>query len=263
MILLKSVLAFAFKEGDRLGVDPWGGYEPTVAKQKVSAALEKHRHVFSRHEVQAIIAYTSKTRDPNTIDYWGPLFGAYNGLRLEEISQVRTVDLSNEEGFLCVTITDAGELQTVKNPNSFRTIPIHQDLIRLGFGEFVERRSKASGDMLFMESDRWHGSLHEIKPDGQGRHGTMYGSRFADKEYGVLAKLNIIGHKVGFHSFRHAWTDLARNAGINPEHRRALAGRDSEAENEGVRTDNTENRYGHGFDIEVLAKSLNQLKPLV
>lgn len=135
---------------------------------------------------------------------------------------------------------------------------MHSGLVELGFEDFVARRRQAGGVMLFMEAERWGGKLHEIAHDGQGRFGTMYGSRFRRD----VKALGVEGNKVGYHSFRHAWTDLARNAGINPEHRRALAGRDSDADKDAPRTDRTENRYGHGFSIKVLADSLNKLKPL-
>ena len=133
---------------------------------------------------------------------------------------------------------------------------MHLGLVERGFGDFVERRRQAGGDMLFMEVERWGGQLHEIAHDGQGRFGTYYGSRFGRD----LNKLDIAGYRIGFHSFRHAWTDLARNAGIGPEQRRALAGRDDDSDN--YKIDRTEDAYGHGFSITVLADSLNKLKPL-
>lgn len=256
LTLLKSLMAYAVKEGDREDDANWGGYSVTEKKGKVSASREKKKHVFSSDEVGRIVAYTSKTRDPNTVDFWGPLLGTFHGLRLEEASQMRVDDVTTTEGFLCVTVTDEAELQKVKNANTFRTIPVHPGIVDRGFSDFVARRRQAGGDMLFMEAERWSGALHEISYDGQGRYGTFYGSRFSR----VLEKLAVAGYKAGFHSFRHAWTDLARNAGIDPEQRRALAGRHSEAD--GVRIDSTEDIYGHGFSIEVLAKSLSKLKPL-
>ncbi|SEN61659.1 hypothetical protein SAMN04488077_1225 [Roseovarius tolerans] len=256
LMLLKALMSWAAGEGHRVGVDPWRGYNPTVAKQKYSAQRKKKKHVFTRDEVKAVVVHASKTRDANTVDFWGPLFGAFHGLRLEEVAQLRVGDVTTEEGLLCLSVTDEAELQKVKNENTFRTIPIHLGLVEREFEGFVTRRRQAGGDMLFMEAERWGGALHEIAYDGQGRYGTMYGSRFARE----LGKLNIKGYKVGYHSFRHAWTDLARNAGINPEQRRALAGRDSDADD--YRVDGIEDKYGHGFAISVLADSLNRLKPL-
>lgn len=258
LTLLKSLMAFAVREGD-VSEDPWATYMPTMARSKHSSESQKKKHVFSRDEVKRIAAHAMKTRDSNTVDYWGPLFGAFHGLRLEEVAQLRVDDISTKEGFLCLSVTDEGEFQKVKNKNSFRTIPLHSGLLKLGFSDFVKRRQKAAGDMLFMESKRWGGELHEIGRDGQGRYGTNYGSRFRLDLSNALA---IEGHKVGYHSFRHAWTDLARDAGIHPEQRRALAGRESNDDRDGFRTDRTENQYGHGFSIKVLAASLNKLRPL-
>lgn len=256
LLLLKALMAYAVHEEDREAPDPWAGYLPTVVKQKVSEKRKNKSHSFTRNEVKLIVAETFKTREPNTIDYWGPIFGAYYGLRVEEICQIRIADVTREEGFLCVAVTDEAEGQKVKNENSYRTIPIHTDLIEMGFEDFVELRRKAGGDFLFMVAERWGGKLREISPCGRGRYGTFFLSRFSS----VCEKLEIDGKRVGTHSFRRAWTDLARNAGINPEHRRALSGRDSDAGS--ISVDGIEDLYGHGFSIKVLSESLNNLKPL-
>ncbi|WP_333848270.1 DUF6538 domain-containing protein [Phaeobacter italicus] len=256
LTLLKALMAYAVGEGYREHPDPWTGYTPTAIKQKVSASRQKRRHVFSAAEVKRIVARAREEKDPSTIDYWAPLFGAFHGLRMEEVAQLQVSDLTAAEGLLCVSVTDEGDLQKVKNVNTFRTIPVHLGLIERGLGEFVERRRQAGGKMLFMQAERWGGELTEITHDGQGRFGTFYGSRFKR----LLNGLNIEGHKVGYHSFRHAWTDLARNSGIGPEIRRALAGRDSDSDD--YKIDRTEDAYGHGFSIAVLADSLNKLKPL-
>lgn len=256
LTLLKSLMAFAKNEGQIDGDDPWAGYMPTVAKQKVSDKRSKQRHVFSVDEVQRIAAHTTKNRNELTIDYWGPLFGAFHGLRLEEVCQVSVADVVSAEGYLCLSVTDEGDFQKVKNENTFRVIPVHQGLVDRGFGGFVDARRSENGNMLFLQAERWTDRLSEVSHDGQGRFGTNYGSRFGRE----LERLGIVGQKIGFHSYRHAWTDLARNAGIHPEHRRALSGRDSDADE--FRVDTTEDKYGHGFSIAVLAESLNRLKPL-
>lgn len=108
LTLLKSLMAWAKEEGHREDADPWAGYNPTVAKQKFSARRRKKRHVFNRDEIKMIVAHTSKTRDPNTVDFWGPLIGAFHGLRIEEVSQMRVNDVTTEKGFLCLTVTDEG-----------------------------------------------------------------------------------------------------------------------------------------------------------
>ncbi|TNJ41960.1 DUF6538 domain-containing protein [Phaeobacter sp. B1627] len=98
LTLLKSLMAYAVNEGDRADDAGWSKYTVTEKKGKFSANREKRRHVFCRDEVKKIVAHTTKTRDSNTVDFWGPLFGAFHGLRLEEVSQLRVDDVVTAEG---------------------------------------------------------------------------------------------------------------------------------------------------------------------
>lgn len=258
LTLLKSLMAFAVREGYRDAPDPWERYSPTGAKQKVSKQKKEKPHSFSTEEVKTIVVTTSQKFGKTIIDHWAPIFGAYYGMRLEEICQVSVNDISVIDNFLCISVTDEADFQTIKTERSFRTIPIHNDLLELGFREFVEARKADKGLMLFQIWDHKKKSLEEITPCGRGRFGTSYGKRFSR----LCDKLGIDGKRVGTHSYRRAWADLARNAGINPEHRRALSGRDSEAIEAGERVNRVEDKYGHGFSIKVLAESLNKLAPL-
>ena len=251
LVLIKSLMTYAVKEELRPAPDPWSGYAPTTAKEKVSDRRKRKPHVFTRDEMRSIIALTTVKRHHDTIDYWGPLLGAHHGMRIEEYCQARAKDFSTEEGFLCMSVTDEGDDQGVKTENSFRTIPIHPKLIELGFADYVKRRMEAGADYLFLSQERWGKELSELTPNGYGRLAEAYGKRLRKH---VLPKLGISGYRVGSHSFRHGWTDLARAAGINPEHRLALGGRDSDSTDRIF--DGTEKRYGHGFSIATLAASL-------
>lgn len=249
LTLLKSLMGYAVKEELRPGPDPWAGYTATTAKERVSAKRRNKTHVFTRDEMRAIIGHVTATRHHDTIDYWGPLLGAHHGMRIEEYCQTRVRDFTNEEGFLCINVTDEGDDQSVKNENSFRTIPIHPKLIELGFADYVQRRKEAGADFLFLSQDRWGGELVELTPNSYGRLAEAYGKRFRKND---LKKVGISGYRAGSHSFRHGWTDLARAAEMNPEHRLALAGRD--ADSDVAMRDGTEKRYGHGFSIAALAR---------
>ncbi|RKF14070.1 hypothetical protein D6850_12935 [Roseovarius spongiae] len=265
LTLLKALMAYAVREGKRPAPNPWDRYVATVAKQTVGARRARKPYSFSRDEMNAIIAHVRARRDPSTVDFWAPLIGAHHGMRLEEVCQLHVADFTTEEGYACVGVTDdieGGGDKSVKTENSYRIIPLHPKLLELGLNSFVERRRQAGAGVLFMEAERHSGALHDILPDRDGRYGTNYGSRFRDTE--LKRRLGMKGNRIGFHSFRHGWTDLARNTGedgspmIAYEHRLALAGRDTET---GERIlDGTERRYGHGFSIKVLAAELAKIK---
>lgn len=252
LVLLKAIMKYAVNEELRPAPDPWANYAPTSAKEKVADRRKRKTYVFSRDEMRAIIRHVSATRHHDTIDYWGPLLGAHHGLRIEEYCQARASDFSLEEGIFCFHVTDEGEDQSVKTSNSLRTIPIHPKLIELGFQDYVARRRAQGAGFLFLERQRWRDGLAEIKPNSYGRLAEAYGKRFRKHD---LPAAGIAGHRVGSHSFRHGWTDLARAAGMNPEHRLALAGRDADSADRIL--DGTEKRYGHGFSIAALAQSLS------
>lgn len=143
--------------------------------------------------------------------YWLPLMALYTGARLEELGQLRLKDIRKEsyldnEGNEQVAWTlriveDETDGLHVKNDGSERRIPIHPDLISLGFLKFLEHMRTAKEYWLFPQ----------FVPN-------KYGVRTANwsKWYGrfLRAKLNIADPSVTFHSFRHTFKDQARNSNM-------------------------------------------------
>ncbi|WP_050567141.1 MULTISPECIES: site-specific integrase [Vibrio harveyi group] len=80
--------------------------------------------------------------------YWIPLLLRYSGARLNELCGLYDSNVIEIDNIPCIVINDALEGQRVKNNNSMRVIPVHSELIRLGFLEFVESKS---GGRLFPE----------------------------------------------------------------------------------------------------------------
>lgn len=80
--------------------------------------------------------------------YWIPLLLRYLGARLNELCGLHASNIIQIDNIPSVVINDDIEGQRVKNNNSMRVIPIHSELIRLGFLDFVESKS---GGHLFPE----------------------------------------------------------------------------------------------------------------
>jgi integrase len=81
--------------------------------------------------------------------YWLPLLALFTGARLEELGQLAPEDVREEAyedvdgekvSVWVISITDEGEGQGLKNEGSRRRIPVHSELIRLGFIEFAHSR---------------------------------------------------------------------------------------------------------------------------
>lgn len=80
---------------------------------------------------------------------WGAVIGLYTGARVSEIGQLALSDFTTVDAVPCLTITDEGAGQSVKNDASLRTIPIHPDLLALGLMERVEDLRKTGETRLF------------------------------------------------------------------------------------------------------------------
>ncbi|WP_458097763.1 hypothetical protein [Roseomonas sp. WA12] len=120
--------------------------------------------------------------------FWIPLLCVLEGTRLEEVADLRRKDIISEAGVWQMKIT--AEHRRLKNPNAERTIPIHPELIRTGFLEYVAQIAPEASDPLFPE----------IEPQGadekRGPHITRWFVEYR-RDIGVFRK------GVGSHAFRH------------------------------------------------------------
>jgi integrase len=172
--------------------------------------------------------------------YWLPLIALYTGARLTEIGQLRVQDIKRELGIDYFIITDEGEDAGIKTESSRRWVPIHPELMRLGFIDYLAKMRKAGSERLFPD----------IKPD---RMGVLTGNW--SKWWGRYMR-NTIGIKDPrkvFHSFRHTFKDACLRAGIGQEIHDALTGH-ADGDNEG-------RSYGAGqHPLKPLAAALKKVR---
>ena len=102
--------------------------------------------------------------------------------------------------------------KTLKTMSSRRKIPIHKDVLALGFTAFVEERKKAkSGPRLFPA----------LKPDKYGNHATYALRRFRET---FLKQDMAMKDRQAFYSFRHSFRDALRRIDAQPATLQALGG---------------------------------------
>jgi integrase len=97
----------------------------------------------------------------NAARYWIPVLGRYTGCRLNELAQLCVRDIRNLETIPCLCVTskelDANganvpaekRKKRVKTRAGRRSLPLHPELIRLGFLDFVAERHAAGAKFLF------------------------------------------------------------------------------------------------------------------
>ena len=75
--------------------------------------------------------------------YWIPLIACYTGARLTEIAQLWKDDIATEAGMEAFEFrADAQRGQQLKNKGSWRAVPMHPELVRLGFCDYVQSLPK-------------------------------------------------------------------------------------------------------------------------
>lgn len=133
-------------------------------------------------------------------DYkWGALLGLYTGARLREIAQLDVADIRQEGGIWYLDINGDGPNKSLKTPAAKRRVPVHSDLIRLGFLDWVAAKPK--GQRLFL-------SFTYNAKEGYGRNlgrwfNTIFLPGLGMKESGLV-----------FHSLRHTMVTRLAQAGV-------------------------------------------------
>jgi integrase len=169
--------------------------------------------------------------------FWVPLLSLFHGLRLNEAAQLYTEDVKEVKGIHYLAIREEREDgskcdKRLKTKQSKRDVPIHPELIRIGFLDFVAaRRKDSSSPRLFPEL-----------PAGS----TGYFSNPFSKWFARFVEITLgASTKATFHSFRHQFRDATRAARLSVESVARLAGWE--------RGDPNQNRqvfdYGRGVEL--------------
>lgn len=173
--------------------------------------------------------------------HWLPLLALFTGARLAELGQLRVCDVRTEDGIAYLDIGTSGG-RSVKTRSSVRKVPIHPELRRMGFLAYVERRRAAAGD----EATLW-----PRLQSGEGRARTAsfsqwFGNYLRRKPIGITDRRKV------FHSFRHLFKDMCRDAGLSEDVHDALTGH--------AAGKSVGRGYGSGHSVARLFSELSKVK---
>ena len=136
-------------------------------KLPVSKTESKKREPFTDEDLMKILSpkkyldytidfgKTTKSDKPDVVKlsnpyYWSFIIGIFSGMRTNEISQLRIDDIV-KEGNVWMIIIDETQGKRVKTTSSIRKVPIHPQLISLGFIKYVEILKSNGVDRVFPE----------------------------------------------------------------------------------------------------------------
>ena len=171
--------------------------------------------------------------------YWITLIGFLHGMRREEPIVLRVRHVKQNAGIWYFDLLDEEVVQHLKDVGSPRHVPLHKDLLDLGFIEArVAGRSPQSA--LFPEAT----SHSEI-----ARHGDPFGKWFLN----FRRFHDVEDEKLDFHSVRHTVISRLLDAGVPENHVEEICGHEGAGRRSEIAA------YDHGRLLGILKAAVDRL----
>ena len=232
----KALFAWAVKNGDAAS-NIFEGM--SVQKSNKKAATE--RKAFTTAQLNTMFMHLTDHNSPmvnKDSHRWGTLIAMFTGARLNEVAQLHTNDVRQVGDMWCIDFNDEGENQRLKSEASRRIVPVHSELLRIGFLDFMSTRRDTIALRLFPD-------FSYSKYDGYGRNlGRWFNAAF-------LKKLGLKERGLVFHSFRHSMVSLLAQSDVPEPIVKNIVGH----EQEGV----TQLHYNKGgYKLAQLQEAINK-----
>jgi integrase len=204
---VKTLLNYGRRDLRWIPDNPWEGLD-------IPYRTEKKRRPWTEPQVTVFFGLPIFTqynlpkptfRNGGAAAYWIPLLGLYTGARIGELCQLRVRDVIVSEGIPVLSINEEAEGAKVKSEAGIREVPIHSELLRLGFLQYVDSLRTAGEDRL------WPALKFR-----KGKPGGYFSSWFGETRRALAEGVP------DFHSLRH--TVRSKMANTSPPHSSGGAG---------------------------------------
>ena len=169
--------------------------------------------------------------------FWVPLLSLFHGIRLGEACQLHVADVTEEDGVPVLILSDDNpddmdetDRKRIKTKAGNRFVPLHPEVIRIGFLEWVAEVRKTGRVRLFPEQKR-----------GESGYFDAFSKWFSR----LLKQVGVKEKGLSFHSTRHTYRDALR---------RARAPRDVAIALGGWSGQGTDDDYGDGLSAKDLSE---------
>ena len=244
--ILSAIIAHAMREGkmDRMAsyANPFQGIKLSVDVREAEG-----RGIFEAADLKAIFStpvYASGSRPQGgggEAAFWLPLIALFTGARQSELAQLRIEDLRQDpetSSWFFDIGTEGG--RSIKTASSRRKVPVHPHLVSVGLLRYrqslIDQKRTDLGNL-------WP----DIKSDAEGRRAGPW-SKWFNRYLRINAK--VLDPSKVFHSFRHTFKRMCRDAGIGEELHDALTGHSGGG---------VGRSYGGGFGLKALAEAIGRI----
>jgi integrase len=241
---LQAIVNWAVDKGGMIPDD--ADYTDAFARMRLEED-EPDREPFTPAELRVIFGssvYAEGARPEGgkgPAAFWLPLLALFNGARLGDYAGLSAADIQTDaetQHAAMVLRAHPRRGRTLKTKSTARAVPLHPELIRIGFLHFVDSR-RSDG------ADAWLFPL--MAP---GTNGTAAFSKWFGRHLGALG---ITDERKVFHSFRHNAKDALRRARVQEDLNDAITGHAGGGVGRGYGTKDILARYGMAQVAEAVA----------
>jgi integrase len=203
------VLKYAARDLGVMPRNPWEGLDiafKTTNKRRPWTVSELET-LFSQPLHTTYLLPTDKKAGADAA-YWLPLLGLYTGARVGELAQLRLKDVETVGQISVLSITDEGEGQSVKSDAGIRKVPLHSELIRMGFLDYVAMMKGQNQSLLWPAL-----ATREGKPGG-----------YFSQWFGEYRRSLGFGMYPDFHCLRHTVRSQMAEAEVSEQVMDAVVG---------------------------------------
>lgn len=189
------------------GEIPTRGHGVFTKRDKRKVQVATARKPFTDDDLAVIFNPDKYLAREKPDDFWLPLLVLFTGCRISELCQLAISDVAQVKDVWAISINDDG-YKKLKTPAARRWIPIHPQLIKIGFLDYVKDASRFDtefGKMLFPY----------MTADPHGTFSATSGENFSKYIRGIGIK---DPQKV-FHSFRFTVNNRLKQNQISEETR--------------------------------------------
>ena len=216
---------------------------------KKETRADEERKVYSTADLQNLLKGLRVESERGKLTdhperYWLPLIGLFSGMRLGEIAQLHTDDVTQIDDVWCFSVKpDAEGSKQVKTNSSQRILPIHETLIDLGFIDYFKSMRDAGQPRLWMKLTR----------DNKGKWYKNFSNWFLGntEAVGFLRKHITKDDKKDFHSFRHTFINTLKQLDVAEVKISELVGH--------TNSSMTSGRYGKRYEIAKMKETIDSL----
>lgn len=211
----------------------------TQSKSKAKSDLER-RHPFSEDMLKKLFSTPiyQQNKMHHSYQYWLPVLALYSGARQNELAQLFKGNIIEVNDVWCFKFSPVHDTQDFKTDASERITPIHPNLIKLGFLDFVNS----------CEEHLFETGLPFYSGKGYAKEASRWFNETYKQKLGIKTSSGY-----DFHSFRHTVINYYKQH-TNVEERfvQALVGHKHGSI--------TFDRYGAEFDPTALREYINMLQ---